>query len=259
MNQPKQQQREVEVAILAKDFADFRIVGTTSLLFNRMAKKAKGEIIYPSRKGKGRANRTGLKHDPIAEYRDSVDKTENEFQTKLLIPASYFKGAICNIALDMPGFTKAGVGRWVQVMGNFNHEFLPIWGTPRFLMYNVRQSDINKTPDIHTGCILAEWATVLKIQFIKPLLNLKQIADLVANAGIVCGIGDGRPQKGKLNYGTYRIANEDDDEFKKIVETQGYEAQTNGLAHPQPFDQNTEELWTWFKNEAKERGDTITL
>jgi hypothetical protein len=111
-----------------------------------------------------------------------------------------------------------------------------------------------RSSDIRTRAILREWAATVSITFVSPNLNETGVANLLAAAGMVVGIGDWRPEKGKGNYGQFRIASQDDEEFLRIVKSGGREAQDAALEAPTSFDQETDELLDWFDRERSLRG-----
>lgn len=52
------------------------------------------------------------------------------------------------------------------------------------------------------------WSANLNIEFNAGVLSIDQIHQLVKAAGYGCGIGEMRPEKGKFNYGRFKLANE---------------------------------------------------
>lgn len=53
-----------------------------------------------------------------------------------------------------------------------------------------------------------EWDADLTIEFNEGVISLDQIYQLVKAAGYGCGVGEMRPEKGKFNYGRFRLAQE---------------------------------------------------
>ena len=78
--------------------------------------------------------------------------------------------------------------------------------------------------------------------------------NLFAAAGMMQGVGDWRPQKGSGTYGQYQLVSADDDRFLEVIENGGRESQVDAMANPQPYDEETEELMSWFDVESKRRG-----
>jgi hypothetical protein len=227
---------------------DCCIVGTSGLVLNRMSEKAKHELLMP----KGRKNATeralSLKHIPLDEYRSSA-YTLKDGPTLLALMSTAFKGALRSAALDMPGAKKAQIGRLTYIEG----DMVGIYGVPKLFMAIVRSADMNKTPDVRTRAIVPAWACQLRVTFVQPLIRAQAVANLLAAAGITIGVGDGRPEKGAMSYGQFRIADKDDPEFKSIVKDGGRKAQQAALDVPVCYDSETEELLTWFDDERARR------
>lgn len=243
----------IEVEPLKVGSMTIWIKGITPLICNRMAAKAKRELLFPrGRLSKGdRDNR--LKHDPLAEYRDSVTIRHGAGPTKLVFPAPAVKGSMATAALETKGTNKTQIGRLVWVKGYS----LDLYGVPQMMMAIVRSADMNKTPDVRTRAILPEWCMSVTILFVKPQLNEKAILQLLSNGGIIVGLGDFRQEKGKGNFGQYQIVQEA--ECKTIVKTGGYKAQEEALKNPTFFDADTDELLAWFEEEIKVRGKSEML
>lgn len=227
------------------------ILGATPFIFNRMSAKAQRELLLPSAEKNRAARRATLKHDPLKEYRESVytDPRENA-DTRLVFPAPGFKGAAMTAALEMPGATKASVGRLLQVLGYQ----VRIYGVPQLYMTGVRQAGIQKTPDIRTRAILPEWATMITVRYPVNSLDPSSIANLFAAAGQICGVGDFRQEKGKGSFGLFSLVNADDEEFQRVVSEGRAAAQDKALDSPEPFDSESAGLWEWFEAEVRVRG-----
>jgi len=229
---------------------DFYIVGESPLIFNSMSAKAKGDLLMPKKKTKAEKEQS-LKHDPISEFRDSIYREKDtKAKTEIVFPSTGFKAALATAALETPGATKSQIGRLTYVEG----EYVPIYGVPDLFMTVVRSADMNRTPDIRSRAILAEWACVVTINFVTPTLNDKMIATLLANAGQVVGIGDFRQEKGKGNYGRFRVVQKNDPTFRRISNSGMRVHQIKALNNPVSYDTETSELYAWYENEIKARG-----
>ena len=53
-----------------------------------------------------------------------------------------------------------------------------------------------------------QWDATLNIEFNEGVISVEQIHQLVKAAGDSCGIGEMRPEKGKFNFGRFKLANE---------------------------------------------------
>lgn len=242
----KSQDVTIEIIEVQKGTIPFHILGTTPLILHRLSEKAKYELLYPSTKKKG-GPRTTLKHNPIEEYRSAPYCDLNPKAPTLIQHLSAaFKAAIRNASLDIPGTSKREIGRLCWVEG----ERLPIYGIPRLIMSAVRSSDMNRTPDIRTRAIMAQWATTIHVTFVKPQLNESGITHLVAAAGMTQGIGDWRTEKGAGTFGSFKIVDADDPDFMEVVRTGGRKAQERAMDVPDFHDLESEELFRWFEREV---------
>ena len=188
-----------------------------------------------------------LKHEPLSEYQESVYRAlAANSPTRLCFPSGAFKKAIATAALDLPGTKKAEIGRLVSVPT----AVFPIWGIPQLLMSVVRSADMAKTPDIRTRAILPEWATIVELSFVRPKLSATSVVNLLAAAGITVGVGDFRQEKGAGSFGSFRIVDPDDADFKRICKAGGRAAQDAALASPEMHDSESEQLFSYFTKEV---------
>lgn len=226
------------------------IVGTSPLILNRMSEKAKHELLMPKGRKTAVEKATSLKHLPVEEYRASAYTLKDESHpTYLALLATSFKGALRSAALDMPGAKKAQIGRLTYIAG----DYVGIYGVPKLFMAIVRSADMNKTPDVRTRAIVPHWACRFEVTYVQPLIRAQAVANLLAAAGLTIGVGDGRPEKGAMSYGQFRIADKDDPEFLSILKTGGRKAQIAGLESPVCYDDETTELLSWFEDERGKR------
>lgn len=245
---------EIDVISINTGTVQLRVLGTTPLICNRLSEKARFQLLLPPTRKNATEKATTLKHNPLEEYRASVLRTKGEADTAIALPSTAFKGSLCSAALDMPGTKKAQIGRLTFVQGEQVH----VYGAPRIFSTIVRSADMNRTPDVRTRAILPEWAATVNITFMRPLLNEMAIYKLLAAAGITIGVGDFRQQKGAGNYGSFEVISEDDQEkmalWNHIVSTGGKDVQLAALDEPEPYDDETAELLSWFDVESKRRG-----
>lgn len=223
--------------------------GRTPLICNRLASKARRELLLPKgRKGKAEREQS-LKHNPLAEYRDSMSMRSGKTgPTRLVIPSPAVKGSMASAALETKGTSKTQIGRLVWV----KDYSCDLYGVPEMFMAPVRSADMNKTPDIRTRAMLKEWCVPVTIQFVKPQMSEKAILQLLSNGGIIIGLGDFRQEKGKGNFGQYEVVTEAD--CKAIIENGGMQQQDDAIKNPAYADADTEELFGWFEEEIKARG-----
>jgi hypothetical protein len=247
MRKKSEEQTIATVAIQAGGVV-MHLVGSTPLIYNAMSQKNKEELLWPSGRKTAADKASKLKHIPIKEYRSSVyrRRESDTGPTRLLARASWFKAAVVEAAKDMPGATAAQLRRLLWVDG----DMLDLYGVPQLKMDVVRNSDMNRTPDIRTRAIVPQWACTISIKYVQPQLSLDTVGKLVGAAGILNGVGDWRQQKGSGNFGQFRIVEENDALFQSIVRNGGLAPQDAALAEPVTYDQETEELLSWFEEKA---------
>lgn len=227
------------------------LLGASPLIFNRMSAKAQRELLMPAVAKNRAAKRANLKHDPLAEYRASVYSDPNpDAPARLVLPAAAFKASLMTASLEVPGATKASIGRLLQVAGYQ----VRIYGKPTIFMCGVRQAGIARTPDIRTRALLPEWACLLTVRYPVNSLEPASVANLLAAAGQLCGVGDFRQEKGKGSFGLFSLVNENDAGFRRVLEGGGAAAQDAALAAPEAFNDETAQLWAWFEEELVSRG-----
>lgn len=239
----------IEIAAVPERTLRVNIVGTTPFVCNRMSEKVKQGLLLPKGKKTTAEKASTQKHEPRTEFRSSPYRLTTG-PTLLGIPGAAFKRSMANAALVIPGAKKAEIGRlcWVNGM------LVPLFGLPELFMAVTRSADIARTPDVRTRAIIPAWASVVEITFGATALNETAIANLLTAAGKFIGVGDGRQEKGALNFGQFRIANDDDPELKEILATGGRQAQTEALAAAKCHDDETQELLDWYDVEVQRRG-----
>lgn len=225
------------------------ILGTRPLICNRMSEKAKGEILSPRGRKTAAEKASTLKHYPLEEFRASP-YTLPGGPTLLALMSSAFKGAMSTAALDLPGSNKKQIGRLVWVAGDYT----PVYGTPKVFMSVVRSADMNKTPDIRTRAIVPQWAAVVDVSYVAPIINAQAIVNLAVAAGYTVGVGDYRPEKGAGTYGQFTVFTDDSDPAFQEVLAQGREAQIAAMNAPEPYDQDTTDMLAWWQSDTRRRG-----
>jgi hypothetical protein len=227
-----------------------RLLGTSALVMNRMAKKAREHLLWPPR----RVNRAGReavqKHNPPVEFNDAIYRCrDSNAPTLVHIPNGAFKKAMAQAAIDVAGASKAEIGRLVQVVDPIVH----VYGIPYLYMDTVRQAGISRTPDIRTRALFKQWAVELTIRYVRTNIREQDIANLVANAGILVGVGDGRVEKGTFANGQWEVVQGDDRTWHDIVAKQGRAAQIAAMEKMECSDLDSEELLSWYQTEVIRR------
>lgn len=224
------------------------VIGQTPFIYHAMSFKAKGTLILPRKKTTAE-KATSLKHDPVTEFRDTTYQTDGDSGTRLYIPPAMFKMAMAHAALDAPGAKKSEIGRLVWIP----EAQIPMYGDPRLFMAITRSSDINGTPDVRTRAILPQWAAKFTIQYVVGKVNRQTLVNLLTMAGLCCGIGDWRQQKGSGNYGQFRLTGPDDPSFQKLLRESNTYTQDQALDAAIPYDKESDKLLTWYQAEIESR------
>lgn len=242
---------EIQIQELHTGRIEFCVLGTTPLICNRMSQKAWHELLAPAGRKSASAKASSMKHDPVAEFRASpyVLKFPTD-PTRIAIAGNSFKRSMSFAALRMDGVTKTEIDQLIYMPGSYT----PIFGIPKLFMAITRSADIKKTPDVRTRAIIPEWAARLSITFVKPQLREQGVANLLAAAGIICGVSDWRQQKGSGSYGSFKLVGPDDPDFVRITSTMGREAQDEALELAEPYDDEASEMLAWYDVEVKRRG-----
>lgn len=249
----KRGQRSIEITAPKIDLGvvELQILGTTPLIYNVPSAKMMQQLLLPPGKKTPGEKATTLKHEPYREFVDSTMRRRvNETgPTRLLVPPKWFKGAVSDVAIRLPGVTKAAMEQLVSPIG----DSFDLYGIPQIFMAVVRNSDMNRTPDVRTRAIIPEWTCRIKFKYVKPQINAETFMTLMGNAGILNGVGDFRQQKGAGAYGSFEIVAPTDRRVKHLMETIDMATQDEALAEPLPYDSATEDLLNWFAEAMAKR------
>lgn len=240
----------VQILQIEKASATFYVLGRTPLVMNRMMKKAREQLLLPPRRRNKIELETTLKHDPIAEFNEAIYRCrDSAAPTMIHLPNGCFKKAIAQAALDIPGATKAQVGRLVSILDPTVH----LYGTPYLYMDVVRLAGPSHAPDIRTRAAFPQWACKVTVGYIRKLIRERDVVNLFAAAGIITGIGDGRTERGSRDNGQWELVGKDNPEWKAIVSQQARKAQEQAMAKAMPWDADSEELLSWYRAEIIRR------
>jgi hypothetical protein len=249
------QTAEVETQVIALQTGRVSVclIGITPFTFNAVSFKSASTLLIPPAKKTAAEKLGSLKHDPIAEYRASVyAHRDDDHAARLFFPGYGFKGALKSAALRMPGLRKSEIAQLTWVMD----EAVDIFGVPEIFLAQVRSADISRTPDIRTRAKLRSWAARLSVTYVRPQLSDRAVINLIAAAGLLCGVGDGRQERG-YGGGQFEICDPNDPKFLAIIKAGGRKAQDEALANPTPYDIESEQLLSHFEAEVSRRGDAI--
>jgi hypothetical protein len=223
----------------------------TPLIFNRQSEKMKRQMTLPDQRKNQQELEETLKHNPLEEYRASPYRNKKDTEPTLLhIPGGAFKRCIAQAAIDIPGASKAQIGRLVSLTSTQ----INVWGVPHLRVDMVRQAGQNKTPDVRFRCCLPEWACEVEYTYIASSLTVRSIANLLSGAGVITGVGDYRVEKGYGDFGKFSIVDPDNAEFLRVKAEGGRHTQKAALdIEPLYYDEEAEELVKWFDEAIKLR------
>ena len=239
----------VEILEIGQGEVRFNILGTSPLICHRYPFKAWQELVLPSRKENRAALEQTLKHVPIEEYRESLYRNRDPKRATMFhLPNGMFAGALTQAGVDVPGAARATLERLTRVAD----VSIDLYGVPQIFCAMVRNSGINRTPDVRTRPIFPQWACRVTVRYCRPQLTERNISNLMGAAGLICGIGDWRGERGGP-YGAFKVVGDDDREFLSIIKNQNRKPQASAFDQPAYFDGDTADLLTWFAKEVKRR------
>lgn len=231
----------------------FRIIGTQPLFQNRMAEKAMQTLLIGGGPKNRAARAAEMKHEPVKEFYNSMELfgEDEEEPTAIGIKVVAFKKAMATAALETPGITKTSVERLIFMPG----ELVPLYGTPLLRMDVVRSSGMNRSPDIRTRAFFRQWGCEITVRHIIPQVPVASVVSLIANAGVIVGVGDFRQEKGAGSFGVFRVLmeGEKDKEWDHLVKHHAKAAQEKALDAPQYDSEDTEALMEEFFGEVRRR------
>lgn len=239
--------KAVEILNLPRGRLVVHLIGIEPLVYNAMSFKTMSELLNPSGR-KSKAERlVKPKHLPYEEYVDSTYRRRSveEGPTRLLMPCRSFKAALADVAKRVPG---APATTEVKQLTYVQGVYADLYGIPQIFMAPVRNSDMNRTPDIRTRAIVPEWCCTITVDYAQPQLNADTVTKLIFAAGQHNGVGDYRQQKGVGAFGQFRpvVDPADRKRFEEIMKYGSMAAQDDALQNPVPFDQETEALLDWY-------------
>ena len=177
------------------------IVGISPLIIHAWTEKSKREM---ADKQAGKAK--NKKHDiriPEEDYEQEKHKSPLGWEG---FPAAGFKAAMIRGA-KMIGMEMKSTQTSFFIQADCEEtQLVRINGESRIRTDMVRvgmgRADIRYRPEYPV------WSANLTIEFNAGVVSLDQIYQLVKAAGYGCGIGEMRPEKGKFNFGRFKLAEE---------------------------------------------------
>jgi len=193
--------KTVEVKEFSINEVSIPITGISPLIVHKFSEKAQRQI---ADKQAGKA--TNKKHDvrdPEGDYEGAKHVSPQGWDG---FPAAGFKAAMIRGA-KIIGMVMKDAGMSFFVKADCEEtQLVRIIGDSRMRTDMVRvgmgSADVRYRPEY------PEWRAVLTIEFNAGMISLDQVYQLIKAAGYSCGIGEMRPEKGKFNYGRFKLAEE---------------------------------------------------
>lgn len=255
----KAQTATVEIPISPVVFGEFRvaIIGTTPLIMHKFSDKARRELLLPRGTLTQMEKETTLKHEsPVVEAKACAETMrDRDAPTLFGMPAGAVKGGLASTALRLPKVKKTEIGQLVFIPTRGGN-LIPLYGLPYLFTTMVRNSGQNRTPDVRSRIIFPVWAMEFDVRYIKPNLTEKKVLDLLHSSGMICGLGDWRPEKGKGEYGSFEIVAtpEQHASLAEIKAAMSREAQQKTFDNLPYYDDDTADLAQWYEAEVAARG-----
>jgi hypothetical protein len=200
-----------QVVIKAPNFqiAKVRIRGTAPYVQNKMSQRAR-EAMEEAQKAGSQAIRKNRKKEPKdfdAVYRGAMHVSKDGWCG---IPASSFRAGMIS-ACRTVGFamTVAKLSFFVVADGydqDDGQALVRIHGEPRCFKMAVRLS--NGSADIAARPMFENWYADLTLKWDADTFSATDVINLLARAGIHCGIGAGRPDSktsAGMGFGTFEV------------------------------------------------------
>jgi hypothetical protein len=177
------------------------IVGISPLIVHAWSEKSKN-MIADKQAGKAKNKKHEIR-DPEGDYEQAKHISSSGWEG---FPAAGFKAAMIRGA-KMIGMVMKDTQTAFFINADCEEtQLVRIHGESRMRTDMVRvgmgSSDIRYRPEY------PDWYAELNIEFNEGTISIDQIHQLVKAAGYGCGVGEMRPEKGKFNYGRFKLANE---------------------------------------------------
>lgn len=177
------------------------IVGISPLIVHAWSEKSK-KMISDKQAGKAKSKKHDIRQ-PEEEYEAAKHRSVSDWEG---FPAAGFKAAMIRGA-KMIGMVMKDTQQAFFINAECEEtQLVRIHGESRMRTDMVRvgmgSSDIRYRPEY------PDWYAELNIEFNEGIISIDQIHQLVKAAGYGCGVGEMRPEKGKFNYGRFKLANE---------------------------------------------------
>lgn len=177
------------------------IIGISPLIVHAWSEKSM-KMIQDKQAGKAKNKKHEIRN-PEDDYQNAKHVAVDGWEG---FPAAGFKAAMIRGA-KMIGMVMKDTQTAFFIKADCEEtQLIRIHGESRMRTDMVRvgmgASDIRYRPEY------PDWYAELTIEFNEGVLSIDQIHQLVKAAGYGCGVGEMRPEKGKFNYGRFKLANE---------------------------------------------------
>jgi hypothetical protein len=198
----KTQTKSVEVLDFQIREVTIPIVGISPLITHKFSEKAM-KMIQDKQAGKAKNKKHDVR-DPESDYENAKHKSPLGWDG---FPAAGFKAAMTRGA-KMIGMVMKDTQTSFFVQANCEEtQLVRIYGESRLRTDQVRvgmgSADIRYRPEY------VNWTAELTVEYNAGVLSLDQVYQMVKAAGYGCGIGEMRPEKGKFNYGRFKLAGDE--------------------------------------------------
>lgn len=194
-------QTSVEILEFSIREATIPITGISPLIVHAWSEKSK-RMITDKQAGKAKNKKHDVR-DPEDDYEQAKHKSSLGWDG---FPAAGFKAAMIRGAKMIGMVMKDTQTGFFIKADDEETQLVRIYGESRMRTDMVRvgmgSSDIRYRPEY------PQWSAELKIEFNAGVLSIDQIYQLVKAAGYGCGVGEMRPEKGKFNYGRFKLTHE---------------------------------------------------
>lgn len=194
-------QKTIEVVEFSIREVKIPIVGISPLIIHAWSEKSK-KMITDKQAGIAKNKKHEIRN-PEDDYQQAKHISKKGWEG---FPAAGFKAAMIRGAKIIGMVMKDTQTSFFINADCEETQLVRIIGKSRMRTDMVRvgmgSSDIRYRPEY------PEWSAVLNIEFNEGVISANQLFQLVKAAGYGCGVGEMRPEKGKFNFGRFKLANE---------------------------------------------------
>ena len=212
------------------EYIRVKLIGSSAYMGNAMSTDAAKILLVGSARPTD-TEKQRIKNHPFKQFRESL-RIDEDFNphTDVFHPGAAFKRAMREAAINTGGVKATECDRLLRVVD----ENVPIYGTPSLRIDRVRDSGIGKTPNLRAHAFFPHWATELTIQYMAPNFDKTKVVNLLSNAGLFIGVGDGRQGLGKMSFGCFEVFHAGDGEMELPSKLLDLDRQREALRNPAP-------------------------